>query len=183
VIVPSESEALADTTDLTSLIVVTQDEALGQTQDLSTFLLTQENWARISPGLSGITYNQPGTSIVAGAQVLVFRDSDNVLQADLVGDGSGAWSSVLNSTYSYWISYWHAGLPARGYRTDKGINTVNTIVEIGNDGYVGSPGADSYSLGALSSPNKDTNGYLHPFGPDAGGGGTTIVKKLYLFDD
>ncbi|PTL55750.1 hypothetical protein C7Y72_19160 [Paraconexibacter algicola] len=178
------ADAIAQTQDLTTLAAHAGADALAETQDLATAGRQQTDAARISPGLGGTSRNAAGTTTVLGASVSVHRDDTDQPVASLTTDP--AWATELDPAYTYWISYWKAGTPDRGYRTNRDIPPVETIVQIdaAGDPSVGAPTDAPYVLGAGDPPIEDIDGYLTPFGPQTGGGGDTIiVRKLYLFDD
>lgn len=129
----AQREALADEGVDFMSIALSALEALAERDDAHITISMVQEWQRISPGLSGTVYESTGSSPVAGAQVLVFRDDTNDLISALTSDGSGQWAIDLDPAYDYWVSGWKAGSPDADDedRTQRAIAPVETVVEVG----------------------------------------------------
>lgn len=132
---PTQSESISEMQTLLSSAFLTMADALAQTDSLNTVSTLTANWRRIAPGLSGVSYNATGSSIIAGAEILVFRDDNNTVVASLVSDASGIWGVALDPALTYWVSYWSAQGAGEAdnlfARTNKNLVPVESTVETG----------------------------------------------------
>jgi hypothetical protein len=124
------ADAVADRSDLVTIAVLTQSESLKDVSTVTTIVVPVQQWKRISSGLSGHAYDSTGTNPIAGAQVLVFDDDNNLLDQHTT-DGSGYWFMEADPNVLYWISYWLDGATQLQDETERHIAPVDTIVESG----------------------------------------------------
>jgi len=111
-------------------------EALAQRDDAFLSLVGSGPWQLVSPGLSGTAYDATGSTPIPDVEVVVFRDDTNAVVVTRTTDALGQWAADLDPAFTYWVSYWKGTGPPgdpdnTGWRTDKYLETVETVVDTG----------------------------------------------------